>query len=166
MKKCLVLSVICTVITAACQQPSSSSQNTPAEDSSLIDVVDTVTPETIIDSATLLKADTVSYTEDQLLGKWMQPVPGVEKATQGFQLKKKGAITSINTYSLVYDKWSVSHDTLLLWSHAEGTQQKDSAAIIDTTLIKALTDSTLVLFPIKAAEGYLEEYKKVKSKKR
>jgi hypothetical protein len=166
MKKCLALSVICTVIAASCQQPSPSSKTFKAEDSSLIDVEDTVTPETIVDSVMLVKADTISYTEDQLIGKWLQPVPGVDKATQGFQLKKKGAITSINTYSMVYDKWSVSHDTLLLWSHAEGTQQKDSAAVIDTTLIKALTDSTLVLFPIKAAEGYLEEYKKVKSKKR
>lgn len=166
MKKCLVLSVICTVIAASCQQPSPSSKTFKAEDSSLIDVEDTVTPETIVDSVTLVKADTISYTEDQLIGRWLQPVPGVDKATQGFQLKKKGAITSINTYSMVYDKWSVSHDTLLLWSHAEGMQQKDSAAIIDTTLIKALTDSTLVLFPIKAVEGYLEEYKKVKSKKR
>lgn len=166
MKKCLVLSVICTVITAACQQPSSSSKTHTPEDSSLIDVVDTVIPETITDSVTLVKADTISYTEDQLLGKWLQPVPGVDKATQGFLLKKKGAITSINTYSIIYDKWSVSHDTLLLWSHAEGSQQKDSAAVIDTTLIKSLTDTSLVLFPIKAAEGYLEEYKKVKSKKR
>ena len=166
MKNCLVLSVICIVIITACQQPSPSSQTVTVEDSSLIDVKDTVTPETIVDSVALVKADTVSYTEDQLLGKWLQPVPGADKATQGFQLKKKGAITSINTYSMVYDKWSVSHDTLLLWSHAEGTQQKDSAAVIDTTLIKALTDSTLVLFPIKAAEGYLEEYKKVKGKKR
>ncbi|SHM51297.1 lipocalin family protein [Chitinophaga sp. CF418] len=166
MKKCLVLSVICTVITAACQQPSPSSKTNTPEDSSLIDVRDTVTPETIADSVTLVKADTISYTEDQLLGKWLQPVRGVDKATQGFLLKKKGAITSINTYSMKYDKWGVSHDTLLLWSHIEGSQQKDSATVIDTTLIKSLTDTSLVLFPIKAVEGYLEEYKKIKSKKK
>jgi hypothetical protein len=47
----------------------------------------------------------------------------------------------------------------------EGAQQKDSAVVIDTTLIRALTDTSLVLFPIKAAEGYLEEYKKVGKKK-
>jgi hypothetical protein len=165
MKKCLLLSVCCIVIAAACQQPVPSSKTVTAEDSSLIDVQDTVTPETVADSVAMVKADTISYSEAELIGRWMQPVPGVEKATQGFQLKKNGAITSINTYSMVYDKWSVSHDTLLLWSHIEGTQQKDSTTVIDTALIKALTDSTLVLFPIKAAEGYLEEYKKVGKKR-
>lgn len=165
MKKSLLLPVICTVIAAACQQPTPSAKTIAVEDSSLIDVPDTVTPETIIDSVTTVKADTISYSEDQLLGKWLQPVTGVDKTTQGFYLKKKGVITSINTYSITYDKWSVSHDTLLFWSHIEGTRQKDSAVVIDTTLIRALTDTTLVLFPIKAAEGYLEEYKKAGKKR-
>jgi hypothetical protein len=165
MKKSLLLSVICTFIVTACQQPTPSPQTVLMEDSSLIDVPDTGTSETIIDSVTMVKADTISYREDQLLGKWMQPVAGVDKATQGFNLKKNGIITSINTYSMVYEKWSVSHDTLLFWSHMEGAQQKDSAVVIDTTLIRALTDTSLVLFPIKAAEGYLEEYKKVGKKK-
>ncbi|MBW8685969.1 lipocalin-like domain-containing protein [Chitinophaga rhizophila] len=165
MKKSLLLSVISTVIVAACQQPAPPPQTVLVEDSSLIDVPDTVTPETIIDSITTIKADTISYSEAQLLGKWLQPVPGVDKATQGFQLKKNGGITSINTYSMVYDKWSVSHDTLLFWSHIEGRPQKDSAVVIDTILIRSLTDTSLVLFPIKAAEGYIEEYKKAAKKK-
>ena len=165
MKKSLLLSVICTVIAASCQQPAPSPKTIEVEDSSLIDVPDTVTPETIIDSVTMIKADTISYSELQLLGKWLQPVAGVDKTTQGFQLKKNGAITSINTYSMVYDRWSVSHDTLLFWSHIEGPRQKDSAIVIDTTLIRALTDTSLVLFPIKAAEGYLEEYKKAGKKR-
>jgi hypothetical protein len=67
---------------------------------------------------------------------------------------------------MVYDRWSVSHDTLLFWIHIEGTRQKDSAVVIDTTLIRALTDTSLVLFPIKAAEGYLEEYKKADKKRK
>jgi len=165
MKKNLLLSLSCIIIAVGCQQPAPSSQSTPAEDSSLIDVRDTVTPESIIDSVTVVKADTISYSEAQLLGKWLLPVSGVEKTTQGFQLKKNGVISSINTYSIIYDKWSVSHDTLLLWSHIEGVQQKDSAIVIDTTLIRALTDTSLVLFPIKAAEGYLEEYKRAVKKK-
>lgn len=165
MKKNLLLSLGCVLITAGCQQPSPSSQNVPAEDSSLVGVRDTVTPESITDSVTVVKADTISYSEAQLLGKWLQPVRGVEKATQGFHLKKNGVISSINTYSMIYDRWSVSHDTLLLWSHVEGVQQQDSATVIDTTLIRALTDTSLVLFPIKAAEGYLEEYKRTIKKK-
>lgn len=165
MKKSLLLPVICTVIAAACQQPAPSPSTVQVEDSSLIDVPDTVMPETIIDSVTTVKADTISYSEDQLFGRWLQPVAGVDKAMQGFQLNKNGAITSINTYSMTYDKWSVSHDTLLFWSHIEGTRQKDSAVVIDTTLIRALTDTSLVLFPIKAAEGYLEEYKKAGKKR-
>ncbi len=166
MKKSLLLSVICTVMAASCQQPAPSPTTVEVEDSSLIDVPDTVTPETVIDSVSIIKADTISYSEEQLLGKWLQPVAGVDKTTQGFQLKKKGTITSINTYSMLYDRWSVSHDTLFFWSHIEGTRQKDSAVVIDTTLIRALTDTSLVLFPIKAAEGYLEEYKKADKKRK
>jgi hypothetical protein len=160
MKKCLVLSFILTVIAVACKQPAAPPSVT-AEDSSLIDVRDTLAAETLGDSLDVLTPDTVSYKESQLIGRWLQPVPGVDKTMQGFQLKKKGVITSVNTYSLVYDKWQLMRDTLLLWSHAEGMDAEDTAVIADTFLIRSLTDSSLVLFPVNAAEGYLEEYKRV-----
>ncbi|HJT73509.1 MAG TPA: lipocalin family protein [Chitinophaga sp.] len=162
MKRCIVPAVIFLLVAAACQQPAERSATSATEDSSLIDV-DTV-PSVVVDSVTTVKADTITYDESMLVGKWLQPVPGVEKEMQGFQLKKNGGITSINTYSLVYSKWKLMHDTLLLWSRTEGAKQKDSSLAIDTILIRALTDSSLILFPIKAAEGYTEEYRKVKKK--
>lgn len=164
MKKRILLVVMYVLITAACQQPEDKSAASTPADSSLVDVQDTVPSETVTDSVTVVKADTICYDESMLIGKWLQPVPGVEKQMQGFQLKKNGNIASINTYSLVYNKWKLMHDTLLLWSHAEGAKQQDSSVTIDTILIRALTDSSLVLFPVKAAEGYTEEYKKVKKK--
>ena len=88
----------------------------------------------------------------------MQPVAGLDKETQGFLLRKNGTAKSINMYTLVYEKWELTHDTLLLWNHSEGV--KDTSTIVDTTVIKELSDTSLVLFPVKAAEGYVEKYRK------
>jgi hypothetical protein len=151
MKKCIVLTASL-ISLYACQPSSGPSTNTiTSRDSSLIEVPDT-TPVQIITT------DTVTYNADQLVGTWLQPVPGVDKEMQGFLLKKNGKAVSVNTYSMVYDKWQLQHDTLLLWNHAEGTHSKDTAATIDTTIIKLLTDSSLVLFPVKAVPGYEEQY--------
>ncbi|ASZ10249.1 lipocalin family protein [Chitinophaga pendula] len=148
---------------AACQSKTGP-ESTDVTDSSLLKVPDTSTV-TVIDTS-ILPLDTITYDPTQLVGTWMQPVPGLEKERQGFRLNKDGSMRSINTYTLVYEKWQLAHDTLLLWNHAEGV--KDTAHIIDTTIVKALTDSSLTLYPTKAAEGYLEQYvkEKEKSKKR
>ncbi|HEY8917290.1 MAG TPA: lipocalin family protein [Chitinophaga sp.] len=150
----------------ACRQQAPASKAELEEDSSLLEVTDSVPA---ADTA-LVTADTISYSPDQLIGKWLQPVPGLDKQKQGFDLRKDSVARSLNMYTLVYEKWALVKDTLLLWNHTEGVEKQDSAATIDTVLIKELTDSTLVLFPVKAAEGYLEKYEKeavtkVKSKK-
>jgi hypothetical protein len=108
----------------------------------------------------LIKTDTAILRPEKLIGKWLRPVPGRDKETQGFDLRKDGSAYPINMHTLVYEKWALSKDTLLLWNHTEGVHEKDSAATVDTTLVKELTDTTLVIFPVKAAEGYLEEYEK------
>lgn len=151
----------------ACRQQAPASKAELEDDSSLLEVTDSIAA--AADTA-LLTADTISYSPDQLIGKWLQPVPGLDKQKQGFDLRKDSVARSLNMYTLVYEKWGLVKDTLLLWNHTEGVEKQDSAATIDTVLIKELTDSTLVLFPVKAAEGYLEKYekeivKKVKSKK-
>ena len=128
-------------------------------DSSLIKHADSTGIAPLPDTA-LIAADTVSYEPEKLIGKWLRLVPGFDKQTQGFDLKKDSIARSINMYTLVYEKWALSKDTLLLWNHTEGVHQKDSAATVDTTIIKELTDTTLVLFPVKAAEGYLEKYER------
>jgi hypothetical protein len=151
----------------ACQQPGKPKVVTMADSSR--NVTDSiVVPAPPRDSATApaAAADTIAYRPEQLTGRWLQPVTGLEKEMQGFELRKDGAAKSINMYTLVYEKWRLLKDTLLLWNHTEGVQEKDSAATVDTTIIRALTDSTLVLFPIKAAEGYLEHYTKTTPQKK
>jgi hypothetical protein len=153
----------------ACRQQAPASKTALEVDSSLLEVTDSNSVAPAADSA-LLTADTISYSPDQLIGKWLQPVPGLDKQKQGFDLRKDSVARSLNMYTLVYEKWGLVKDTLLLWNHTEGVEKKDSAATIDTVIIKELTDSTLILFPVKAAEGYLEKYEKeaggkVKSKK-
>lgn len=159
MKKCIVLAASL-IILYACEPSSGPASTITSRDSSLIDVPDSASMQISDSVAIIATTDTVTYNADQLVGKWLQPVPGLDNETQGFFLKKNGKAISINTYSLVYDKWLLQHDTLLLWNHAEGTHSKDSAATIDTTIIKSLTDTSLVLFPIKAVPGYQERYTK------
>ncbi len=102
--------------------------------------------------------DTPVITEQQLLGKWTRPVQGKEDETEGFELKKKGNIRSLNAthFSTVYDKWELKKDTLILRSHQQSG--KEPLVTIDTALITGISDSSLVLFPIRAAAGYEERY--------
>lgn len=143
-----------------CKGPENRQSGPPVSDSSLIAVQDDTTTTVITDSVAVVSADTVHYEASQLAGKWLREVQGPDKPVmQGFQLKTNGGMVSVNTYSLVYQKWKLQGgDTLLLWSRAEGT---DSTGI-DTNIIRQLTDTSLVLFPTKAAEGYLERYQRKK----
>ena len=159
MKKCIALAASLMTL-YACQPTSGPGSGVTSRDSSLIDVPDSTSMQMVDSVAVIATTDTVTYDETRLVGRWLQPVPGLEKELQGFLLKKNGKAVSINTYSMVYDKWQLMHDTLLLWNHAEGAQSKDTSATIDTTIIKSLTDTSLVLFPIKAVPGYQEQYTK------
>lgn len=162
MKKCIVLASSLFVL-YACQPSAGPASAIEARDSSLIAVPDS-TPMQIVDSVAIVATtDTITYTEDQLLGKWLQPVAGLEKELQGFQLRKKGKAFSINTYAVIYDRWQLRHDTLLLWSYMEAAHNGDTAAVIDTTIIRSLTDTTLILYPIKAVTGYQEKYTREKA---
>ncbi|HEY9257394.1 lipocalin family protein [Chitinophaga sp.] len=126
------------------------------DDSSLVSIADSSNAG-ITDSIAAV-ADTLHVDAAKLIGRWIQPVAGLDKEMQGFQLRKNGTARSINMYTLVYEKWRLTHDTLLLWNHSEGV--KDTSTIVDTTIIKELSDTSLVLFPVKAAEGYMEKYRK------
>ena len=145
------------IFLAACGQGSKhSSAEELHEDSSLLSIADSSNAG-ITDSIAAV-ADTLHVDAAKLIGKWIRPVEGLDREVQGFQLRKNGTAKSINMYTLVYEKWMLLDDTLLLWNHSEGV--KDTATIVDTTIIKALSDTSLVLFPVKAAEGYTEHYRK------
>ena len=117
------------------------------------------------DSVEALTDTTKTEVDSTLLpGKWMQPVPGIDSILQGMDLRKNGKAISINMHTLLYDKWKLAHDTLMLWSHTDGVENPVSA--IDTMLIRTLNDSALVLFPIGAAPGYLEKFTRHRKGKR
>ncbi|CAL1521218.1 lipocalin family protein [Chitinophaga sp. MM2321] len=139
-----------------CNPKSGEPQEDIVHDSSLVGITDSSNAG-ITDSIAAV-TDTLYIDTAKLIGKWIQPVEGLDKEMQGFQLRKTGVARSINMYTLVYEKWQLTHDTLLLWSHSEGT--KDSSGIVDTTIIKALSDTSLILFPVKAAEGYTDKYRR------
>lgn len=149
------------LILAACQpkqQQVAQGTDTTQKDSQALQVVPA-------DSLEVLP-DTVKVVVDSTLlpGKWIQPVPGIDSILQGMDLRKNGKAISINMHTLLYDKWKLAHDTLMLWSHADGV--KDPVSAIDTMLIKTLNDSALVLFPINAAPGYLEKFTRQRKGKR
>lgn len=69
---------------------------------------------------------------------------------QGIQLNQDGSAGSINMHTLLYDKWELKGDTLILWNHTTGV--KAAGASIDTNIVKQLTDSTLVLMRMDGLE--------------
>jgi len=87
---------------------------------------------------------------ERIVGKWVQPIPGQEPSKQGIQLNTDGSASSINMHTLIYEKWKLKGDTLLLSSRTEGV--KSTGSYTDTTLIKNLTDSTLALTTKGASE--------------
>jgi hypothetical protein len=80
---------------------------------------------------------------ERIIGKWVQPIPGQETSKQGVQLNSDGSASSINMHTLIYEKWQLKGDTLLLSNHTEGV--KTTGSYVDTALVKSLTDSALVL---------------------
>ncbi|SCB97027.1 Lipocalin-like [Chitinophaga costaii] len=127
-----------------------------SHDSSLLSPILSDTTPVINDRAD--HKDSLLVTEQQMIGRWTRPVAGKENETEGFDLKKKGYIRSLNTthFSTVYEKWELKKDTLILRSH----QQWDEEPVItiDTALILDISDSSLAIFPIRAAAGYEERY--------
>lgn len=143
------------LLITACQAPVS---KTGTADS--VTVADTITELQVIvpDTPKVVVVDSVHMDSTAIFGRWTQPVQGIDSIFQGFYLKKNGTASSINMETLKYEKWKLLKDTLLLWSHSEGVAVK--SATIDTLLIKTLNDSVMVVYPITAATGYLETFKR------
>ncbi|UCA61813.1 lipocalin family protein [Chryseobacterium rhizoplanae] len=95
-----------------------------------------------------------------LLGKWLQPIPGMENEKQGFELFDNGIAASLNIHTLQYDKWTVAKDTLFMWYHTEGVKQVSSG--IDTLLIQKLDSSNLIIGSPNAKPEDFETYSKEK----
>lgn len=127
MKKSIFSSVaIMVLFGAACQNNQQNHENTSTPKQG--------------DSTTVKNGSAIA---EKIIGKWVQPIPGQETSKQGVQLNSDGSASSINMHTLIYDKWQLKGDTLLLSNHTEGV--KTTGSYVDTALVKSLTDSALVL---------------------
>ncbi len=161
MKKLNLLAGCCLLL-AACQAPVTAEKE---KDSIAVTDSTAETDSLPADSVTVIPPDTAVIVDSTLVpGRWLQPVQGVDSVLQGFNLRKNGKAESVNMHSRLYDKWKLQHDTLLLWSHAEG--EKEPVAEIDTLVIRVLNDTSLVVFPTNAAPGYQEKYTRKKGSRK
>lgn len=78
-----------------------------------------------------------------ILGKWVEPVPGMPSMQQGFLLKENGEAESIGMATLLYKKWKRSNDKLILSGISLGNHQNIDFS--DIYQINELTNNRLIL---------------------
>ncbi|WP_157760625.1 lipocalin family protein [Chitinophaga caeni] len=143
--------IFISLVLSACQQTKREAISSYPD--SLIEYVDTIyTPPVAVTDT--LQRDSIDLT--LVPGRWWQPVPGKEEEQQGFHLMKGGKIKGLNMPALIYEKWEIVSDTLMLWS--DMVSGEDTTRLIDTLLVRNVNDSVMVLFPHNAAAGYFEIY--------
>lgn len=81
--------------------------------------------------------------DKQLVGSWVQPIPGQQESIQGVRLEAGGKASSINMYTLVYESWEQKGNNLILAGKSIGNGQEIDFS--DTLFIKKLLKDTLVL---------------------
>lgn len=83
------------------------------------------------------------YTDRNLIGTWLQPVPGMPNLAQGFTLEQSGKASSVHMATLVYETWQKQGNLLILNGKSIGNHQTLSFA--DTLAIERLTADSLHL---------------------
>jgi membrane-bound inhibitor of C-type lysozyme len=78
-----------------------------------------------------------------LIGSWVQPIPGNEKETQGFTLNEDGTAQSINMFTLLYKSWKLTDSTLVLTAESIGNHT--SSIFDDVYKIELLANGKLIL---------------------
>ena len=91
------------------------------------------------------------YTEKELVGLWVEPVPGMNKV-QGVALKEGGAAHSINMATLLYHHWECKGNKLILSGESVGNKSTNS--FYDTLKIEKVTADSLILRRGKLRIGY------------
>ncbi len=81
--------------------------------------------------------------QDQLIGTWLQPIPGQTDSFQGFTLQADGRATSVNMYTLQYENWQKRDDVLILKGKSIGNGR--TIDITEEFTIKQLDDKHLSL---------------------
>lgn len=64
------------------------------------------------------------------VGSWVEPIPGNESEIQGFKLNEDGTASSINMHTLLYQKWVLKQDKLILTVKSIGNH---SSSVDDET---------------------------------
>lgn len=80
---------------------------------------------------------------ESIVGKWIQPVPGIPNIKQGLALEEGGKASSINMATLSYETWQQQGSQLILSGKSIGNRQ--IIPFLDTLSIESLTCDSLVL---------------------
>lgn len=92
------------------------------------------------------------YTEQQLVGLWVESVPGMTDKVQGIALEAGGTAHSINTATLTYDNWKCSGNMLILSGESIGNGVK--GRFIDSLKIEKVSTDSLILMRGNLRIGY------------
>lgn len=82
------------------------------------------------------------YTEQDLLGFWVEPIPGMA-GVQGVALEENGKARSINMATLVYDGWKCTGGKLVLTGESIGNGTRER--FTDMLIIEKVTADSLIL---------------------
>lgn len=83
------------------------------------------------------------FKQADIIGTWIQPIPGMEDQQQGILIEKGGRAVSVNMATLQYESWKQEGDMLILSGKSIGNGQ--TLDFSDAYKIVRLTDSELVL---------------------
>lgn len=78
-----------------------------------------------------------------IIGTWIEPVPGMPSMIQGFVLTENGRASSVNMATLRYEKWERKNNSLILSGKSIGNRQ--TIPFTKNYIIEELTADTLVL---------------------
>ncbi len=90
----------------------------------------------------LFASCSTKYTEKELEGLWVEPIPGMNKV-QGIALKEGGVAYSINMATLLYDRWECNGDRLILTGKSVGNRTE--IGFTDTLKIESVSADSLIL---------------------
>lgn len=84
-----------------------------------------------------------SPVESDFYGTWVKPVSGMPGTFEGFVLHGGDSASSVNTATLVYDRWKLDGDRLILRGRSIGNGQ--TIRFTDTLRVVRFTPDTLVV---------------------
>lgn len=92
------------------------------------------------------------YTEQELIGLWIESIPGMPGKVQGIALEQGGTAHSINMATLAYESWQCSGDELILTGESIGNGAK--GRFTDTLKIETVSADGLILMRGNRRVGY------------